>query len=93
MVELYFGLKLTGFILWMIVTIIVLIYLVYRAIIDNIKHKMMIKADYTYHKGLGQNVAYDFQPSYERGYIKIRAREIYSKSFSKLRKWIKDNNK
>lgn len=88
--ETYFKIKIfIEFGIPIIIVTIVLICVIYSITKSWLKSRLMKKLGYEYKQGLGNNVAYEFQPHWVKDNIKIHWRKIDSLKYSKIKKFVK----
>lgn len=84
--NLYFGMKTMSIIM---AVLIFILYLIYAISSFYIKDLILRKNGFEYHKGLGTNVAAEFQSRYTKGSFTIRQKEVDRISLLELRRRIK----
>jgi hypothetical protein len=90
--ETYFKIKIfVEFILPIIIIGLLLIFFIRGIVISSMKAKLMKKLGYEYKKGLGTNVALEFQSRWVKGNIKIYSRKVDALKYSKLKSFVKSN--
>lgn len=72
---------------------LIVLYTTYLVVINVFKSNLMEKFGYKYDRGLGMDVAYEFQPHWEKGHIRINAREIDRLKLSEIKTFIKSKEK
>jgi hypothetical protein len=88
--ETYFKIKLIAeFVIPFIILALFIIYFVKGIVILSMKNKLMEKAGYEYKKGLGTNVALEFQSRWVKGNIKIYSRKVDALSYLELKRFVK----
>jgi hypothetical protein len=88
--ETYFKLKVfSEYILPVVIFGLIILYSIYRLMNSWLRDKLMERLGYKYDRGLGTNVALEYQPSWKKGKIKINYRRIESLSPFKLKKFVK----
>jgi hypothetical protein len=90
--ETYFKIKtIIEFVVPLIIFTIFSFFFSYHLIISHFKSKLMVKLGYKYQRGLGTNVALEFQPRWEKGNIKINWRRIDSLKYSEIKGYVKSH--
>lgn len=84
--NIYFGIRVIFIIAVISLFVIYLIYVVSSTLIKDMYLK---KKGFKYNKGLGMNVAVEFQPKYTKGEVSIRQKEVDRMSFMELRRRVK----
>lgn len=88
--ETYFKIKtFVEFIIPIIIFGLLIFFTLYFSMKSHFKYKLMERLGYKYDRGLGTNVAYEFQPHWVKGNIKINCRRIDSLKYSEIRKFVK----
>lgn len=90
MVELYFKIQLLLMLIGAILFIVIVLLALYVITKDHIKHEILIKNGFTYDKGLGERVAYEYQPHFIKGNKRIRAKNAYNMTFKELKRFVKE---
>lgn len=89
--ELYFKLlTIIKFGVPLILLVAIIIFSVAIYFKANSKDKLMKKLGYTYYRGLGANVAYEFQPHWIKGEIKINCKKIDSRNKKEIKEYLKE---
>jgi hypothetical protein len=87
--ETYFKIRtVLEYIVPLFILIAIVIYFSYGAIKTNLKFKLMNKLGYEYKRGLGTNVAHEFQPHWVKGHTKIHYRKIDNLKYREIRKYV-----
>jgi hypothetical protein len=90
--ETYFKLKLIAeFVIPFIILALFITFFVHGIIISMMKTRLMEKSGYEFKKGLGTNVALEFQSRWVKGNIKIYSRKVDTLKYSELKRFLKSN--
>ena len=73
-----------------LIFLLLIIWGLYATMKGWLKSKLMKRMGYEYKKGLGNNVAYEFQPHWIKGNIKINCREIDSLNYFGVSNYVKN---
>jgi uncharacterized membrane protein len=92
--ETYFKIKMFAeFVIPFFILGLVIIFFLYQSFKNRRKTKLMEKLGYEYKKGLGTKVAYEFQPHWVKGDIKINWRKVDSLKYSELKSFVESKEK
>jgi hypothetical protein len=88
--ETYFKLKvISEYVIPVAIVLVIILIALFGFLKSWLKTKLMERLGYKYDRGLGTNVAYEFQSHWKKGNIKINYRKVDSLSYSQLKKYVK----
>jgi hypothetical protein len=89
--ETYFKFKMiTDYVIPILFFLGLLLVFLYGIIKSHMKDKLMEKLGYTYDKGLGTNVALEFQSQWVKGNTRINYRRIRYMRYRDIKKYVKN---
>lgn len=88
--ETYFKLKtIFTFVIPAVIIGLLIIGFLYAIMKSWRKSKLMERLGYTYNRRLGDNVALEFQPHWEKGKIEINCRKIDALKYKEIKEFVK----
>lgn len=88
--NLYFKLKVfSEYIVPVIIIGLILLYGLFAFMKSWLRNRLMKKLGYKYNRQLGTNVAYEFQPHWEKGKVKIHYRKIDALKYSQIKSYVR----
>lgn len=70
------------------IILVIILCALYACLRNCFRVSLMTKLGYEYKRGLGTNVAYEFQPHWVKGNIKIHYRKIDNLKYREIKKYV-----
>jgi hypothetical protein len=76
-----------------IIIAFVVAWILIALLYNEMKDRLMKKLGYEYKPGLGRNVAYEFQPHWVKGYVRIHWRQIDCRKLDEIKQYVLDKER